>query len=303
MELITEVSCGDWLRARVGDWAHVGGVAGAGFEAYARILHPVPVHREDLTVTDRWGMHPVLEEARWPWSRVAARQGLAMHPLVQWNRLADLDQGVDFADGWRVGQTREGFLDVDLLAGLAGHLRQATGTPDELVVGIWSGWGELTGSTSVYTLLESTDSGLEDTDDAAEAAMRRHLEERRTAVAPDVAAAVRRGPLLELPDREYVLLATDCDELTDEWWPRRAGIGWTSVFEGPLPQLVWPADQAWVVASEIDWDSTIVAGPRALVDAVVADDRFEAFEVDQDGDLTWEGDLINPPRAGWSAGS
>ena len=296
MELITEVSCGDWLRARVGDWAHVGGVAGAGFEAYARILHPVPVHREDLTVTDRWGMHPVLEEARWPWSRVAARQGLAMHPLVQWNRLADLDQGVDFADGWRVGQTREGFLDVDLLAGLAGHLRQATGTPDELVVGIWNGWGELNRGWAVYT-----EDGLGWL--ARRRAQREAEAEHRASVAPEVRRAARRGPHLEMPGRDYLLFASSAGELRDPSWPYRAGIGWTADFPGPMPQLIWPADHTWVVASEIDWDSTIVAGPRALVDAVVADDRFEAFEVDQDGDLTWEGDLINPPRAGWSAGS
>lgn len=301
MELITEVSCGDWLRERIGGWGRVGGTAGAGFEAYARILHPVPVHREDLTVADRWGMHPVLEEGRWRWSRVAARQGLTMHPLVQWNRLADLHQGVDFADGWRVGQSRDGALDVDLLAGLTRHLREATRSPEQLVVGIWAGWGELTGSTVVYA---GEDDGGKETDAEAEAdaRMRLHLEEQRTSVAPDVAAAVRRGPLVELPGREYVLLATGCDELADETWPHRAGIGWTSVFDGPLPQLVWPADHAWVVASEIDWDSTIVAGSRALVDAVLADDRFEAFEVEEGSDLTWEGDLVNPPRAGWSAG-
>ena len=41
---------------------------------------------------------------------------------------------------------------------------------------------------------------------------------------------------------------------------------------------------------------------RALVDAVLTDDRYEAFEVDDGSDLTWEGDLVNPPRAGWSTG-
>ncbi|WP_433954803.1 hypothetical protein [Janibacter indicus] len=211
MELITEVSCGDWLRERIGGWARVGGVAGAGFEAYARILHPVPVHREDLTVADRWGMHPVLEEGRWPWSRVAARQGLTMHPLVQWNRLADLHQGVDFADGWRVGQSRDGSLDVDLLAGLTGHLREATRSPEQLVVGIWAGWSELSGTTVVHERAEDGDAGT-DAEVEVDARMRRHLEEQRTSVAPDVATAARRGPLLELPGREYVLLATGCDE-------------------------------------------------------------------------------------------
>jgi len=44
----------------------------------------------------------------------------------------------------------------------------------------------------------------------------------------------------------------------------------------------WPEDHTWVMASEFDWDSTIVAGSRSLVDAVLADERFEAFEVAED---------------------
>lgn len=45
------------------------------------------------------------------------------------------------------------------------------------------------------------------------------------------------------------------------------------------------------------WDSTIVAGSRALVDAVLGDGRFEAHEVDEDSDLSWDGDLVNPRRS------
>ena len=57
------------------------------------------------------------------------------------------------------------------------------------------------------------------------------------------------------PLREHggVHVPEGSDELADETWPHRAGIGWTSVFDGPLPQLVWPADRSWVVATEIDW--------------------------------------------------
>lgn len=250
MELLTDVGCGDWLLARVGDGARVGGVAGVGFEAYARILHPVPAHRVDLEVADEWGMHPLLEETRWPWSRVAQRQGLTMHPLVQWNRLADIHQGVDFDDGWRVGQTREGFFDLDLLAALTEPLGAATGTPDQVVAAIWNG-----------------------------------------------SYANRKGPFLEWPDREFVLFATSTVELADPTWPERSGVGVQSGSSDISPQLLWPADRSWIVASEIDWDSTIVAGSRSLVDAVLANEQFEAFEVGEDDDLTYEGDTINPPRA------
>ncbi|MDP4331968.1 hypothetical protein Q7F20_01145 [Curtobacterium sp. A7_M15] len=60
--------------------------------------------------------------------------------------------------------------------------------------------------------------------------------------------------------------------------------------------MIWPEDHAWVVASEEDWDSTIIAGSRTLVDSILADDRFEAFEVHEGDDLSRDGDLLNPRR-------
>lgn len=295
MELLTDVGCGDWLLARVGDWARVGGVAGTGFEAYARILHPVPASREDLSTTDEWGVHPVLEQTRWHWSQVADRVGATVHPLVQWNRLADLDSGADFSDGWRVGQTLEGYLDLDLLAALTEHLAAATGSPDDLVVGIWNGWAELSGQRwSRYV----EGRGLK-------AWLARRLGQweaeaetvRQKSLAPAVRAATETGPHLAWPHRDMLLFTTSSQELADPTWAVRAGIGVQPGYQGISPQLIWPRDRSWAVASEVDWDSTIVAGSRALVGAVLADERFEAFEVGEDDDLTYEGDTINPPRA------
>lgn len=65
------------------------------------------------------------------------------------------------------------------------------------------------------------------------------------------------------------------------------------------PRAPSSGGRTWVVTSDIDWDSTIVAGSRALVDGVLADDRLEAYEVHEGSDLTWEGDVVNPPRDGW----
>lgn len=291
---MTDVASGDWLLQRVGDWGRVGGVAGTGFEAYARVLHPVPASLEDLTITDEWGIHPTLQQTTWRWSHVAERQGLTMHPLVQWNRLADLDEGADFPDGWRVGQTQEGFFDLDLLAALTEHLAGATATPEALVAGIWNGWGELTGSGSVLYVTEGSGP-------SAWLARRRGQREaerqQRESLRPEIRAAAEHGPHLEWPGREMILCATSCDELSDPSWAEGAGLGLQPGLPPSIsPQLLWPQDHSWVVASEIDWDSTIVAGSRSLVDAVLADERFEAFEVDEDSDLTYEGDMINPPR-------
>jgi hypothetical protein len=70
----------------------------------------------------------------------------------------------------------------------------------------------------------------------------------------------RRQPLFELPmERHHVVLhgpLTAANEIGD----------------GALrcsPSLIWPADYSWLVASEVDFDSTLVGGSAALVEAIV----------------------------------
>lgn len=70
-----------------------------------------------------------------------------------------------------------------------------------------------------------------------------------------------------------------------EHWPQSAN-------------LVWPTDRAWCLATEIDWDSTLLACDAATADTVLADERLEAFEVAYDDDLSWYGDDVNP-RPSW----
>jgi len=104
---------------------------------------------------------------------------------------------------------------------------------------------------------------------------------------------LRTDEPLEVPDRSYILVRTSLTELTSPDWGEAWGIGWGYGIRRPSLQLLWPEDRAWVVASEIDWDSTIVAGSRALVDAVLDDERFETFEVHEGDRLSWDGDRIN----------
>ena len=48
------------------------------------------------------------------------------------------------------------------------------------------------------------------------------------------------------------------------------------VFGRAAPQIAWPRDRTWVLATEIDVDSTYVAGPASVVEAVLADPALEA---------------------------
>lgn len=53
-----------------------------------------------------------------------------------------------------------------------------------------------------------------------------------------------------------------------------------------IANLWWPADRAWFVVTEIDYDSTIVAGSPACIEAVVRDHRLESLPISADLDLS-----------------
>jgi hypothetical protein len=44
----------------------------------------------------------------------------------------------------------------------------------------------------------------------------------------------------------------------------------------PVAGLWWPADRAWFVATEVDFEWTFVAGSEALIERLLADERLEA---------------------------
>lgn len=120
MRIISDVNRGAWLAGLMHGWAQVGSVAGHGFEAYVRLLHPRPWERGN---EEDW--------SRRRWADIAARRGRVMHPLVQWERLLEVDESRHSSDvGW---------LDPLVLAELAPLLAAATTTPDDVVAGFWEG--------------------------------------------------------------------------------------------------------------------------------------------------------------------
>jgi len=68
-------------------------------------------------------------------------------------------------------------------------------------------------------------------------------------------------------------------------------------FDPQSPNLFWPSDRAWCVATEIDLDSTYVGGSRALVEAILADGRLESRLAQLDDRVDAGGDDTSPlPR-------
>jgi hypothetical protein len=104
----------------------------------------------------------------------------------------------------------------------------------------------------------------------------------------EVGGAASAGvPRLALPGREYLVLrgpvaaAAAVDAIAA---PNGNRVG---------PNLWWPEDRAWVVASEIDLDSTYVAGSRELIDAILAEPALEALETTAGAPITFDSDTIN----------
>lgn len=283
MELITDPARSAWLIPRMQAFGTVAGTAGSGFEAYARLLHPLAAYRVDPSTGDEHEEPAVLESSVWRWSDVAARTGQTLHPDAAWSAVSGRDDETElvFDDGWRVGPPEEGWFDPMQLAALTEHLASATTAPLEVVAAIWDGWGDLNGSSTLAVGWQGGSPNAAELAELREYAARSEADHRVQQEALRVSLA---GPRLLLPHREYIVLGMTLPALADPSWMDDDRVG-TYLDFGHTPQLLWPEDHSWVVATEIDTDSTIVAGSRHLIADVLADGRFEAFEVLPDGAL------------------
>lgn len=105
------------------------------------------------------------------------------------------------------------------------------------------------------------------------------------------AAALHRAAKLRLPERTYLLLRGPLRGVQDIGWQWDSGS-----FHQRSPNLMWPSDRAWFLASEIDLDSTFVGGSAELVAALIADPGLEAWPVSPADPITADSDLINRDR-------
>jgi hypothetical protein len=90
------------------------------------------------------------------------------------------------------------------------------------------------------------------------------------------------------PFRAYILFRAGASEFATDDWQQTAP--WVDPPLVQTPSILWPDDHAWVLATEIDDDSTIVAGSHELADALLTSPDIEALEVLWNDDLAWSGD-------------
>ncbi|MBS1908082.1 MAG: hypothetical protein JST33_16300 [Actinobacteria bacterium] len=323
-----DVEVGSWIRERLDPgFATMHGVVPRGFEAYARIFHPasvrsvpsgrVPTHDElrAMSEDEEERILSGLRDDDITWADTAAAFGTVLHPLAQWNRLVRTPAGEDWRrrrapDGREFSGPIEGDLPPGVLARVAAHLVAHTTTPEDGVAGVWAGWGGLLGGfgSTARVFLSATDDAA-----AAHAAM---LAESihdpfnnpyQKAVWQDgiLPREISEGAHLELPMREHLLFSAPPRAFADPDWvafvPWRdpstgSGTGHEERGAAPMaqhPSLIWPADRAWILVSEIDFDSTVVAGSAALVADLCADERIEALPIPEGANLQWDADELN----------
>lgn len=102
-------------------------------------------------------------------------------------------------------------------------------------------------------------------------------------------------PLIAMPNRGMALLRGPLHAAGTAF----SGTGWPE-----SPSLWWPDDRSWCVATDIDLMSTYVGGQPQCVEALLHDQRLEAYAVTVDQTVHWQSDTINatpepppPPNA------
>jgi hypothetical protein len=252
-----DTAAAEWIGPRLAEtFGAVCRTVPTGFEAYARVLHPAD---PGARVQRRW-------------AEVANSNNRTMHSLAQYDRIARAAPDSRHLTPLLDVQTPErGNLVPDALRALCESLQAHTPDTARCWFAVWEGWGEL-GDVRRMVASASTDAGPGPVPQGAPAAWQLDL----------------RAPRFMLPGRAYYLFTGPLqDVLRIGWW---VTADW---FVPRSPNLFWPDDRRWCVATEVDFDSTLVAGPTGLIDEVLRRPELEAWPVSPMDSLGWDGDTVN----------
>ncbi|MBP2436958.1 hypothetical protein [Microbacterium amylolyticum] len=296
MEWVSDVAVGQWLRdQRAGAW----GVP-EGFPAYARVFHPAYRERpvgtswpppEDAAAWESFAeRQPEVDQERVTWRETADALGVPMHPLVRWNDLVGVDPHSGSGDvrdlaGWRYHDPEDGNLEPDVLAATSRHFIAHTPTPDDAYAAVWDGWAEIVGAplSGGSGAAMRYAGGKDPRHDAVLASSFRDAfgsifrkPRWRAGILPD---DVSRGPRLPMVGRDHILFRAPLGHWEHDSWPESTPWCAPERMRVFSPSLMWPEDRSWVLMTDPDDNSTIIAGSEALIDAICADDAIEALRL------------------------
>jgi len=161
-------------------------------------------------------------------------------------------------DSW----PKTGSLPLDLARALVGVLGGHTSTPERCWFAAWEGWGD-----PVF----ATIGGSHD-----------------ASALPTVIPRPKR-PRFNVPGRAYYIARGPLTSALDTVY------GVASDYQSA--SIWWPADRAWCVATEVDFDWTYVGGSTECIAAVLGNPDLEALPARLSDGVSWVSDRINPtPR-------
>ena len=258
-----EVEVADWIRDRLHSFGQdVGSIIPPGFAAYARIFHPAT--RVRSTIDD-----PEIEVR---WSEVAAATGKSVHPEMQFHTIAGHALYAQPPSELAIYGPQLGVLSKRQSSALAKLLVRRTTTPEKCWFGLWDGYGDLHPGSQYLQSAVFVGTGL------PRLLRLLALKLRPPRVPEPFTVFPPQLKRVHLPARDYFLFSG----------PVVAAVGWD---EGP--NLWWPADRAWCVASEIDFPYTYVGGSADLIAEILSDERIEALPAALDQRMTADADTLN----------
>ncbi|MFD8386093.1 hypothetical protein ACFV2X_47625 [Streptomyces sp. NPDC059679] len=213
-------------------------------------------------------LHPALASHESPvtWAEVAAWSGRLVHPRVQFRALATPASDVRAAKPWEE-EPEPGTLPPATLAALCDVLARHTTSGDRCWFCVWDGYEPTSDGRATIIFTSKEGDGRPEPN----------------LLPPEFPSGIVNGPRVELPQRSYLLLEGPLDaagELAISLFPQS-------------PNLFWPNEQAWCVATETDLDSTYLGGTAALVADVLADERLEAVRVEVTDPVWADSDEVN----------
>lgn len=258
LEIVDGPPAGAWIKPEMtGEGGSVTGNVPARFESYLRILHPA-TDKHDKPVT---------------WGQVASELGRTVHPLAQWDAIVGANRYRNEEPDWPGHEPEWGALPIDTLAALCEVLAPHTATPDRCFYALWmSHWNP---PHRMFFVSRDYEAEFEEPPPPKPAFSAEELSRPTLEHGGGREYRVIRGPLRLAPEVPEAVMSDMLSPIT--------------------PNMIWPEDRAWFLASEIDFDSTLIGGSKRLARTILDDDRFEAFAVGADDLLTCNADRVNPP--------
>ena len=164
------------------------------------------------------------------------------------------------------------------LRALGGHTR----TPDDCYVCVWDGWAlDLVGADGTWLPrpAQAEDLLLPANVRHEDPAFPASADPPRPGLAPGFRHSRPAAPKVVLPHRAYLFLRGTLSDLGD-WGAAKEGPGAAM----PDPAFVWPADQAWCLANDVDPHWAGIGATATAIAELLADPGLDVVPADPRAD-------------------